>query len=79
MEVTCFILEDENHSGLQKIFNNNKTIEFSEKILSKFGNISSVSVLLVLKEILKKKNKGIFLMAALGPGFSAGLSAIKIR
>ncbi len=63
----------------KKIFNNNKTIEFSEKILSKFGNISSVSVLLVLKEILKKKNKGIFLMAALGPGFSAGLSAIKIR
>ena len=62
----------------KKIFNNNKTIEFSEKILSKFGNISSVSVLLVLKEILKK-NKGIFLMAALGPGFSAGLSAIKIR
>ncbi len=63
----------------KKIFNNNKTIEFSEKILSKFGNISSVSVLLVLKEILKKKNDGIFLMAALGPGFTAGLSAIKIR
>ncbi len=63
----------------KKIFNNNKTIEFSEKILSKFGNISSVSVLLVLKEILKGKNDGIFLMAALGPGFTAGLSAIKIR
>ena len=45
------------HSGGMKIIqtyrqilNNDKTISESEAILSKFGNVSSVSVLLTLKE-----------------------------
>ena len=62
----------------KKIFNNDKTIQESQKILSEFGNVSSVSVMLVLKEMLRKKYAGIFLMSALGPGFSAGLSSVKI-
>ena len=62
----------------KKILNNNKTIRESEKILSNFGNVSSVSVLLVLMEMIKKKYSGTFLMSALGPGFTAGLSGIKI-
>ena len=61
----------------KKILNNDRTIKESEKVLSKFGNVSSVSVLLVLMEMIKKYN-GKFLMSALGPGFTAGLSAIKI-
>ncbi len=74
------------HSGGMKIieaykeiFYNNKTIQESQKILSDFGNVSSVSVLLVLKEMIKKKYKGVYLMAALGPGFTAGLAGIKIN
>ena len=62
----------------KKILNNNDTIQESEKILSNFGNVSSVSVLLVLMEMIKKKYSGTFLMSALGPGFTAGLSGVKI-
>ena len=73
------------HSGGMKIIqayreilNNDKTISESEAILSKFGNVSSVSVLLTLKEMIKKNYNGVYLMSALGPGFTAGLSAIKM-
>ena len=38
----------------KKILNNNKTIKESQKVLSNFGNVSSVSVLLVLMEMIKK-------------------------
>ncbi len=62
----------------KKILNNNKTIQESEEILSNFGNVSSVSVLLVLMEMIKKKYSGTFLMSALGPGFTAGLAGVKI-
>jgi len=62
----------------KKILNNHKTIEESQIILSNFGNVSSVSVLLVLMEMIKKKYNGKFMMSALGPGFTAGLSAVKI-
>ncbi|MBD23051.1 MAG: hypothetical protein CL572_05260, partial [Alphaproteobacteria bacterium] len=63
----------------KKIFKNDKTIKESQKILSKFGNVSSVSVLLVLIEIIKKKYSGTFMMGALGPGFTAGLTSLKLR
>ena len=62
----------------KKIFNNDPTIEVSQKILSDYGNVSSVSVLLVLQEMIRKKNNGIFLMTALGPGFTAGMTSLKI-
>ena len=39
----------------KKILNNDRTIKESEKVLSKFGNVSSISVLLVLMEMIKKK------------------------
>ena len=42
-------------NAYKKIFNNDPTIEVSQKILSEYGNVSSVSVLLVLKEMIKKK------------------------
>ena len=62
----------------KKILKNNETVQESQRVLSNFGNVSSVSVLLVLKEILKKNYKGNFLMSALGPGFTAGLCSLKI-
>ena len=61
----------------KKIFKNNETIQESQRILSNFGNVSSVSVLLVLKEMLRKGYAGSFLMSALGPGFTAGLCKLK--
>ena len=62
----------------KEIFNNHQTIKISEKILSDYGNVSSVSVLLVLEEIIKHGLKGTFLMGALGPGFTAGLIGLNI-
>ena len=62
----------------KKIFKNDVTIQESQRVLGNYGNVSSVSVLLVLNEILKKNFKGIFLMSALGPGFTAGLCKLKI-
>ena len=62
----------------KKIFKNNETIQESLRTLSNFGNVSSVSVLLVLQEMLRKNYTGNFLMSALGPGFTAGLSSLKI-
>ncbi|MAI59546.1 MAG: hypothetical protein CMM92_00815 [Rickettsiales bacterium] len=80
-EVDGYVL----HSGgmkiieaYKKILKNNETVQESQRVLSNFGNVSSVSVLLVLKEILKKNYKGNFLMSALGPGFTAGLCSLKI-
>lgn len=74
------------HSGGMKIieaykeiFNNHKSIKISEGVLSDYGNISSVSVLVVLQRILEKKSKGNFLMSAMGPGFSAGICEMKIH
>ena len=63
----------------KKILNNNKTIDISRNILSNYGNVSSVSVLLVLIEMIKKKYGGNLLMCALGPGFTAGLCGVKIN
>ena len=62
----------------KKIFNNHKSIDISKEILAEFGNVSSVSVLLVLERIIKNKTTGDFIMSALGPGFSAGLTEIEI-
>lgn len=62
----------------KKIFKNNKSIQISEEILSEFGNVSSVSVLLVLERMIKKNLHGSYIMSALGPGFSSGLAKIVI-
>ena len=63
----------------KKILNNHKTIDISEYILSNYGNVSSVSVLLVLMDMIKKKYSGNLLMCALGPGSTAGLSRVKVN
>ena len=52
----------------KKIFGNDKTIEIASNVLSQYRNVSSVSVLLSLREILQNKLIGNFLMSALGPG-----------
>ena len=62
----------------EKIFNNHDTINISRDSLAKFGNVSSVSVLSVLYDVLQYKLNGRFLMSAMGPGFTAGVSQLKI-
>ena len=62
----------------KKIFQNNKSIQISEEILSEYGNVSSVSVLLVLERMIKKNLHGNYIMSALGPGFSSGLARVVI-
>ena len=49
-------------------------IYFPIRIIS----LSTSRHLLVLKELLERNYKGIFLMSALGPGFSAGLVEVEI-
>ncbi len=66
-------------NSYKKIFNNHPTIKYSQDILSSYGNVSSVSVILVLKEILENNANGKFIMSAMGPGFSAGLSELFIK
>ena len=62
----------------KKVFNNHDTINISRESLAKFGNVSSVSVLSVLHDILQYKLSGRFLMSAMGPGFTAGVCQLKI-
>jgi len=45
----------------------------SRKVLREVGNLSSASILWVLRETLKRKPEGLGLMAAFGPGFNAEL------
>lgn len=48
-------------------------VSASRKILKEVGNLSSASVIWVLKEMLTKNPEGLGLMAAFGPGFNAEL------
>ena len=73
------------HSGGMKIinaykniFNDHLSIGFSENVLENYGNVSSVSVLLVLEKMLKEGVHGKFLMSAMGPGFTAGLMEVNV-
>ena len=45
----------------------------SRKVLREVGNLSSASIIWVLKETLEKNPKGMGLLAAFGPGFNAEL------
>ncbi len=62
----------------EKILNNHMTIQYSKNVLRDYGNISSVSVLRVLEEILNSKINGNFIMSALGPGFTIGVAEINV-
>lgn len=47
-------------------------------VLRDFGNMSAVTVLFVLERILGIRQPGRYLMAALGPGFTAGFQLMQI-
>lgn len=75
------------HPGGMKVINayeeslglQNRKLEFSRKVLNEHGNMSSPSVLYVMKEFLEngfEKNK-YGLLSALGPGFSSEVILFK--
>lgn len=47
------------------------TLAHSRNVLRDYGNMSSATVLFVLRELLKDKPRGKGLLSAMGPGFSA--------
>ena len=64
----------------KKIFSNHNSLLKSEEVLEKYGNISSVTIFLVLMTFLNDSlSRGNFLMSALGPGFTAGLAEVEIK
>ena len=48
----------------------NGQLDASYTVLNKFGNLSSASVLFVLKEIMQEKKQGNLFAAAFGPGLT---------
>lgn len=53
-------------------------LKSSYQVLRKFGNMSSATVLFVLKQVMKEASKSQFgLMTALGPGFSLEMGLLK--
>jgi alkylresorcinol/alkylpyrone synthase len=77
------------HPGGLKVINEyekslgveNGTLKFSRKVLSEYGNMSSPTVLYVLKEFLddRKYSSGDYgLISALGPGFSSELVLFQV-
>ena len=54
--------------------------KLAEEVLEKYGNISSVTIFVVLMTFLNDSLfRGNFLMSALGPGFTAGLAEVEIK
>ncbi len=52
------------------------SLDAERKVLANYGNMSSPTVLFVLKELIDKNIKGRVLMSALGPGFTAAFQEI---
>ncbi|MCL4131730.1 UNVERIFIED_CONTAM: hypothetical protein GTU68_052397 [Idotea baltica] len=50
----------------------------SRKILREYGNMSSATILFILKEILEKKKSGRVCAMAFGPGLSVESSILSI-
>ena len=73
------------HPGGEKVLNaletvfeiESGTLYEAREILRDYGNMSSATVLFVLKRILSKKIEGKCLMSSLGPGFSAAFALIE--
>jgi alkylresorcinol/alkylpyrone synthase len=48
-------------------------------VLRRYGNMSSVTALFVLEHAVRSGAKGLHLLAAFGPGFSAYFMAVDLR
>ena len=54
-----------------------RDIELAAAVLREAGNVSAVSVLLVLQRLLERRDWGRALVLALGPGFTAGFAILE--
>lgn len=55
------------------------SLDIERSVLKEHGNMSAPTVLFVLKRLLENPPPGIYLMSALGPGFSAAAIPITIK
>ena len=65
-------------NAYENTFGKMKGIDASRDVLSKCGNMSSVTVMAVLKEMMERKANGLHLTAALGPGFTSSMGLIEL-
>jgi len=54
-------------------------LEHSRSVLRRFGNMSAATVMFVLADTLAERRETLYLMQALGPGFSAGFLLLDTR
>ncbi|WP_027963337.1 type III polyketide synthase [Halalkalibacillus halophilus] len=64
---------------IQSIINDNTKIQYSRNVLKNYGNMSSSTVLFVLREFIEKttKQNANHIITALGPGFSSEILLLK--
>jgi alkylresorcinol/alkylpyrone synthase len=56
----------------------NRALTYSRSVLREHGNMSSATVLFILREALDAGAKGRYLLTTMGPGFTAGLMTIEV-
>ena len=57
----------------------NGTLDHERDIMSHYGNMSAPTVLFVLQRVLAERKPGQYMMASLGPGFTASFLPVKIH
>jgi alkylresorcinol/alkylpyrone synthase len=55
-----------------------KQIAYAKDILRQYGNMSASTVLFVLEKAIQERQKGDYILSALGPGFSSALHHMRI-
>lgn len=65
--------------ALEDVFELQKgALTYSRAVLREHGNMSSATVLFILREALNAGAKGRYLLTTMGPGFTAGLMTIEV-
>lgn len=54
------------------------SLDHERLVLRDFGNMSAPTALFVLERVLADKTRGVFVMAALGPGFTASMLPLEV-
>jgi alkylresorcinol/alkylpyrone synthase len=65
--------------ALEEVFELQKgALTYSRSVLREHGNMSSATVLFILREALDAGAKGRYLLTTMGPGFTAGMMTIEV-
>ncbi|MCF6321882.1 MAG: type III polyketide synthase, partial [Rhizobiaceae bacterium] len=57
----------------------NGTLDHERAIMSDYGNMSAPTVLFILERVMKEARPGQYMMASLGPGFTASFLPVKFH